>query len=63
MDEPTPIKKEFREVVQELIPYGEDKKELAFWEGIFDDLAREEQVEVLQNLKAELEALRNQKDS
>lgn len=54
---------EFKRLVEELLPYGEDKKELAFWEAIFDDLTPSEQEDVLKNLRAELEALRNLKGS
>jgi hypothetical protein len=52
-------KQEFYDVIQQLIPLGEDKKELHYWEGIFDDLTEEEKVEVLANLKEELASIKS----
>ena len=51
-------KQEFYDVIQQLIPLGEDKKELHYWEAIFDDLTEEEKVEVLGNLKEELASIK-----
>lgn len=47
-------KQEFHDVIERLIPFGEDEKELHFWEAIFDDLNEEEQDAVMANLKEEL---------
>lgn len=49
-------KQEFHDVIERLIPFGEDEKTLRYWEDIFDDLTPEEQGEVMANLKAELAA-------
>ena len=51
-------KQEFYDVIQQLIPLGEDKKELHYWEAIFDDLTDEEKTEVLGNLKEELASIK-----
>ena len=51
-------KKEFYDVIQQLIPLGEDKKEFHYWEGIFDELTDSEKDEVLQNLKEELASIK-----
>mgnify|MGYP001544331567 CR=1 FL=1 len=51
-------KQEFYDVIQQLIPLGEDKKELHYWEAIFDDLTTEEKGDVLTNLKEELAAIK-----
>jgi hypothetical protein len=51
-------KQEFYDVIQQLIPLGEDKKELHYWESIFDDLTEEEKLEVLGNLKEELASIK-----
>ena len=53
-------KEEFHALIEQLIPLGEDEKELRYWEAIFDDLTESEQADVLQNLKEELESLRSQ---
>jgi hypothetical protein len=50
-------KKEFHDVIEKLIPLGEDEKELRYWEAIFDDLTDQEKKDVLANLKEELAAL------
>lgn len=51
-------KQEFYDVIQQLIPLGEDEKELHYWEAIFDDLTEEEKVEVMENLKEELASIK-----
>jgi hypothetical protein len=51
------LKKEFHDVIEKLIPLGEDEKELHYWEAIFDDLTEQEKGDVLTNLKEELAAL------
>jgi hypothetical protein len=51
-------KQEFYDVIQQLIPLGEDKKELHYWEAIFDDLTEEEKLEVLKNLQEELASIK-----
>jgi hypothetical protein len=51
-------KQEFYDVIKQLIPLGEDKKELRYWEAIFDDLTEEERNEVLGNLKEELASIK-----
>ncbi len=53
----TDRKQEFHDVVERLIPFGEDAKELHFWEAIFDDLTEEDQDSVMENLKKELALL------
>jgi hypothetical protein len=50
-------KQEFHDVIEKLIPLGEDEKELRFWEAIFNNLSESEKDDVLKNLKAELAAL------
>jgi hypothetical protein len=57
----TDRKKEFHDVIERLIPFGEDEKELRYWEAIFDDLTPEEQDEVMANLKEELALFEKQK--
>ena len=52
-------KQEFYDVMKELIPLGEDKHELRYWESIFDDLTPEEKTDVLGNLKEELASIKN----
>lgn len=51
-------KQEFYDVIQQLIPLGEDKKELHYWEAIFDDLTGEEKEDVLKSLNEELAAIK-----
>ena len=53
------VKQEFYDVIEQLIPLGEDKKELSYWEAIFDDLTKEEKKDVLNNLKEELFSIKN----
>ncbi len=52
------VKQEFYDVIEQLIPLGEDKKELSYWEAIFDDLTEEEKKDVLNNLKEELASIK-----
>jgi len=52
---------EFRRIMEELLHYGSDKKELEFWEALYQDLSPEEQKKILGNLKLELEVYRKEK--
>jgi len=42
-------------IIDELIKFGEDGDELAFWSDIYDYLDANEQSEIFNNLKEELE--------
>lgn len=45
-------------IIDELITLGEDRDELEFWRTIAPSLPVEQQQELVDNLKSELEALR-----
>lgn len=54
-------KEELKNIIEELLKLGEDRDELQYWSEIFEDLTPEEQEGILNNLKTELEELKNGK--
>jgi hypothetical protein len=50
-------KEEFQKIVQKLVDFGDDTKELQYWQEIFDDLEAEEKEKIVGILKEELEKL------
>lgn len=49
---------ELKNLISELVKFGEDKDELEIWLTVFPDLEAGEQNELLGNLRAELEQLK-----
>lgn len=49
---------ELNEIIEQLVSLGEDRDELEFWRTVAPSLPIEQQQELVNNLKGELEALR-----
>ena len=51
------LKQELENIIPKLVVLGEDEKELKYWLVIFDDMTVEEQMALIQNLRAVLSEL------
>jgi len=51
-------KQHLNELIAQLLTLGEDKFELDFWVRIYDSMSTEEKSELIDNLQAELNSLK-----